>query len=137
MSAAEENKVSGNVDLMPLAFRLCRAMAAASVLCFLFTLFWGFEWRNLFGFAVGGANACAGMIFLAKTVGRAVDCDQKRAKRMMLSCYGIRLAVLTALCAAGFLTGALSVVGIVVPQLFPRILLTFDHILGINHFGKD
>ena len=134
MNTAKENPSGGNTGLAPIVGRLCRAMLCASAVCFLFTLFWGFEWRNLFGFAVGGANACAGMIYLSKTVEKAVECDQKRAKRMMLSCYGIRLAVLTALCAVSVLTGVISVVGIIMPQLFPRILLTADHFLGINHF---
>ncbi|MBR6101581.1 MAG: ATP synthase subunit I [Ruminococcus sp.] len=134
MSSDTENRPAGGAELMPLVGKLCKAMAAAACVCFLFTLIWGFELRNLLGFAVGGANACAGMYYLAKTVQRAVDQDKKRAKRLMLSCYGLRLAVLTALCAFGFLTGLLSVVGIIVPQLFPRILLTFDHILGINYF---
>ena len=126
-----------SAGLLPMVGRLSRAMLLLSVLCFLFTLFWGFEWRNLIGFSVGGVNACLGLRYLAVTVNRAVECDVKRAKRMMLTCYGVRLAVLTALCASGFLTGYISVVGIVVPQLFPRILLMFDHFLGLNHFGKE
>lgn len=134
MSAVSDNQSRSSEDLMPLVAKLSKAMALASLVCFLFTLFWGFEWRNLIGFAVGGANACAGMRYLAVTCEKAVDCDQKRAKRMMLSCYGIRLAVLTALCATGFFTGLISVVGVIVPQLFPRILLTFDKLLGINYF---
>ena len=134
LSAGRENDSAG---LLPIVGRLSRAMLIASAVCFLFTLFWGFEVRNLVGFAVGGVNACLGLRYLAVTVNRAVDCDVKRAKRLMLSCYGVRLAVLTALCAAGFLTGYISVVGILVPQLFPRILLMFDHFLGLNHFGKE
>lgn len=122
---------------MRIVGRLSIAMAAASTVCFLFTLIWGFELRNLIGFAVGGANACLGMWFLAFTVNRAVECSTKRAKRMMLGCYLARLAVLTALCAVGYLTGLISVVGLIVPQLFPRILLMFDHFLGINYFGKE
>lgn len=134
MSSVPDNQSRSSADLMPLVGKLSKAMTAASLICFLFTLIWGFEWRNLIGFAVGGANACAGMWYLAVTCEKAVECDQKRAKRMMLTCYGVRLAVLTALCAAGFFTGMISVVGVIVPQLFPRILLTFDKLLGINYF---
>ena len=132
-----DGKINDSAGLLPIVGRLSRAMLAASAFCFLFTLIWGFEIRNLIGFAVGGVNACLGLRYLAVTVNRAVDCGVKQAKRMMLTCYGVRLAVLTALCAAGFLTGYISVVGIVVPQLFPRILLMFDHFLGLNHFGKE
>ena len=128
------NANNDSAGLMPIVGKLSRAMMAASLVCFLFTLFFGFEWRNLIGFAVGGINACLGMRYLAATVNKAVECDVKRAKRLMMSCYGIRLAVLTALCAAGFFTGYISVVGIIVPQLFPRILLTFDNLLGIHYF---
>lgn len=134
MSAVSDNNSRSSAGLKPLVGKLCKAMAAASAVCFLFTLILGFEWRNLIGFAVGGANACAGMYYLAVTCEKAVEADHKRAKRMMLSCYGVRLAVLTALCAVGFFTGMISVVGVIVPQLFPRILLTFDKLLGINYF---
>ena len=80
MSAVSDNQSRSSEDLMPLVAKLSKAMALASLVCFLFTLFWGFEWRNLIGFAVGGANACAGMRYLAVTCEKAVDCDQKRAK---------------------------------------------------------
>lgn len=135
--SSSANDINDSAGLLPIVGRLSRAMAVAGAVCFLFTLFWGFEWRNLIGFSVGTVNACLGLRFLAVTVNKAVECDVKRAKRLMLGCYGIRLAVLTALCAAGFFTGYISVVGIIVPQLFPRILLSFDHFLGINHFGKE
>lgn len=134
-ASAELHKDSAG--LMPIVARLSFAIMIASNICFLFTLFWGFEWRNLIGFYIGGANACFGLWFLARTVNRAVECDTKRAKRLMMGCFGARYAILTALCALGFLTGYISVVGIIVPQLFPRILLSFDHFLGINHFGKE
>ena len=131
------NDIKDSAGLLPIVGRLSRAMMTASLVCFLFTLIWGFEPRNLIGFTVGGINACLGLRWLAVTVNKAVECDVKRAKRMMLACYAGRLAVLTALCAAGYFTGYISVVGIIVPQLFPRILLMFDHFLGINHFGKE
>lgn len=134
MSSGTDKQAAPGADLKKLAGRLAGAMMIASAVCFLFTLLWGFEWRNLFGFAVGGANACGGMFYLAHTCERAVECSTQRAKRMMLACYGVRLTVLTALCAVGFLTGLLSVVGVIVPQLYPRILLTFDKLLGINYF---
>ncbi len=136
MSVQTDNSPRSENVLSPIVGKLCAAMAAAGAVCFLFTLITGFEWRNLFGFSVGTANACGGMLYLAKTVERAVECSPKRAKRLMLSCYGIRLAVLTALCAVGAFTGVLSIVGIIVPQLFPRILLGFDRLLGIDHFTK-
>ncbi|MBR1384521.1 MAG: hypothetical protein IJ555_12045 [Ruminococcus sp.] len=136
MSKPEESRGSDTVSLAPLVGRLCRAMVCAGAVCFLFTLFWGFELRNLLGFAVGTANACGGMIYLSKTVERAVELDTKRAKRLMLTCYGTRLAILTLLCAFALSTGILSAVGIIVPQLYPRILLSFDRLLGIDHFGK-
>ncbi len=126
-----------SAGLMPIAARLCKAMMLGSLVCFMFTLISGFELRNLIGFAVGGVNACLGLRYLAATCNKAVECDQKRAKRLMMSCYGIRLAVLTALCAAGFFTGYISVAGVLVPQLFPRIFLSFDHFLGIKYFGKE
>lgn len=126
-----------SAGLMPIVQRLSGLMLAAGAVCFLFTLFWGFELRNLFGFGIGTLNACFSLWLLARTVNKAVECNVKRAKRLMIGCFALRMAILTALCAVGFFTGAISVVGVIVPQLFPKILLTFDHFSGINYIRKE
>lgn len=125
-------------QLMPGVKRLCLAMLAAGAVCFCFTLITGFEWRNALGFAVGTLYACGCMLYLAASSERAVKTGSTaKAKRIMRSCYGIRLSLLTVLCAAAMLTGAMSPVGIIVPQLFPRILLTGAHFMGRDFFGND
>ena len=118
--------------------KLCLIMAAAGVLCFLFTLLWGFEWRNVWGFLIGTAYACGCMLWLASASEAAVaSADTAKAKRIMRGCYAARMSVLTLLCAAAFLTGFMSPVGIIVPQLFPRIVLAAAHFAGRDLFRQD
>ncbi|MBR1765327.1 MAG: hypothetical protein IJ746_08035 [Ruminococcus sp.] len=136
---------SDSTQLMRGVKRLCLAMAAAGVLCFLFTLLWGFEWRNLWGFLVGTAYACGCMRWLAGASQRAVrSMNTAKAKRIMRGCYAARMSILVLLCAAAMLSGLMSPVGIIVPQLFPRILLSGARFAGRDFFtdnkkttGKD
>ncbi len=134
---SKQNGPENGSQLMPGVKKLCLLMTAAGALCFAFTLLWGFEMRNLSGFAAGTAFACICMVWLAAATERAVRCDVKKAKRIMRSCYGARMAILLLLCAAAMLTGLMSPVGIIVPQLFPRILLSAAHFLGKDLFGED
>lgn len=100
-----------------------------AAVCFLVTLIRGFELRTLAGFAVGYGYMCLCCFYLGSTCERAVSMDKGRAKRAMLVCYFLRYGGLFVLCAASMLTGAVNVVGVLVPQFFPRIALTIIQFL--------
>ena len=102
-------------------------MAVMTAVCWAFTLIWGFKLSNLAGFAVGFAYVWVCYEYLARSCERAVELDVPRAKRVMLVCYLVRFAGLFALCAAAMLTGYINVAGVLVPQFFPRIILTVKH----------
>ena len=57
------------------------------------------------------------------TCEKAVELECKKAKRTMLGCYMTRYGVLFVLCAGAMLTKAVSAVGILLPQFYPRIIL--------------
>ena len=95
-------------------------MAAA---CWAFTLLWGFAISQLTGFLLGWGYMCLCMFYLGGTCEKAVDLDGKKAKRTMLGCYMARYGVLFVLCAVAMLTKAVSAVGILLPQFYPRIIL--------------
>lgn len=95
-------------------------MAAA---CWAFTLLWGFDITQLTGFLLGWGYMCLCMFYLGVTCEKAVELDGKKAKRSMLGCYMARYGVLFVLCAVAMLTKAVSAVGILLPQFYPRIIL--------------
>ena len=61
--------------------------------------------------------------YLGVTCEKAVELEGKKAKRTMLGCYMTRYGVLFVLCAVAMLTKAVSAVGILLPQFYPRIIL--------------
>ena len=63
------------------------------------------------------------MYYLGVTCEKAVELEGKKAKRTMLGCYMTRYGVLFVLCAGAMLTKAVSAVGILLPQFYPRIIL--------------
>lgn len=91
--------------------------------CWAFTLLWGFDITQLTGFLLGWGYMCLCMFYLGVTCEKAVELDGKKAKRSMLGCYMARYGVLFVLCAVAMLTKAVSAVGILLPQFYPRIIL--------------
>lgn len=112
-------------------------MFALNVAAFLITLFRGFDVKDLIGFTVGFVYMVACYYYLAKTIEKAVETNVKKAKRMMMSCYAARFSGLFILCFIAFQFKIYSVVGVIIPQLYPRIVLSFDALSGKNYFGKD
>lgn len=110
--------------LRPLLNKIYPAGVVMTLVCWLFTLIWGFELKTLLGFLVGCGYMCLCYEYLARVCERAVRLDKKRGGRAVTACYMIRFAGLFALCAAGMLTGYLNFAGILLPQFFPKIILT-------------
>lgn len=99
-------------------------MAIMTAVCWAVTLFWGFDVPMLLGFAIGCVYSMACCEYLAISCEKAVELDVQKGKRVMLACYLIRFAGLFLLCAAAMLTGRINGIGVLVPQFFPRIILT-------------
>lgn len=98
--------------------------AGLTFFCWCVTLIWGFDIRGLISFIVGFVYVCICYLYLGNTCERAVKCSVKKAKQMMMICYAIRYAGLFMLCAFGMLSGWLDIVGVLLPQFYPRIILT-------------
>ncbi len=99
-------------------------MAVMTLVCYGVTLFWGFDVPTLIGFLLGYGYVWLCYEYLAKSCERAVELDVKKGKRVMMTCYIVRFSGLFILSAAAMLTGYVNVIGILVPQFFPRIVLT-------------
>ena len=112
-----------NSELGGLLKSICLWGGVMSAVCWAFTLLWGFELPQLAGFVLGWGYMCLCMGYLGRTCERAVELDGKKAKRTMLGCYMIRYGLLFVLCAAAMLTRAVSAVGILLPQFYPRMIL--------------
>lgn len=128
---------AGSSGISRIVSRMIPVMALLNVCVFLLTLFGGFSLDMLLGFAVGFAYLVWCYRYLARTVEKAVGLDVKKAKRLMLSCYCVRYGGMFALCFVGYWFGIFSPLGIAVPQLYPRIVLSADALIGKNYFGKD
>ncbi len=110
--------------LRELVVSLLVPMAAMSAVCWLVSLIWGFSLPALIGFCLGYGYVVFCCFYLASSCEKAVELDVKRGKRVMLTCYAVRFAGLFALCAFSMLTGYINVYGVLLPQFFPRIVLT-------------
>ena len=55
---------------------------------------------------------------------------RKSAVRKMRICYAIRCTALVILSCAAAYTGIANFTGILIPQLFPKIILTADQFFG-------
>lgn len=111
-------------DLSALVRSLVLPMGLMTALCWVATLPWGFSLPTLIGFAVGYGYVLVCYFYLARSCERAVELDVKKGKQVMLVCYLVRFAGLFALCAVSMLTKYINVIGVLVPQFFPRIVLT-------------
>ena len=127
---AELDENSTASSLRPLVVKIARYGAVLSAAAFTVTLIWGFSLRTLVGFIAGYVIMCLSMMYLSRTCERAVSLDTEKAKRLMRKCYMLRFFGLFAVCAAAMLTKAVNVVGVLVPQFFPRIILTIDQIIS-------
>lgn len=98
-----------------------------TILAYLISLFWGFKISVLLGFSVGFIFVILSYFYMAETISRAVKRNKKTAQRMMFGCYLSRYIVLLLICAIAFKTGIFNVFGVLIPQLFPRIVLMFNN----------
>lgn len=110
-------------ELGGLLKKICLWGGVMAAACWAFTLLWGFAISQLTGFLLGWGYMCLCMFYLGVTCEKAVDLDGKKAKRTMLGCYMARYGVLFVLCAVAMLTKAVSAVGILLPQFYPRMIL--------------
>lgn len=111
-------------EIQQLLSKIYPRSAVLTAVAWCVTLIWGFQLGNLLGFAIGYGYMCLCIGYLGRTCERAVELDEKKAKKSMLVCYIVRYAGLFALCAAAMLTGVVSGACVLIPQFFPRIVLS-------------
>lgn len=110
--------------LRELVVSMLLPMGIMSAVSWCVTLIWGFDIPTLAGFAVGYGYVVLCYFYLASSCEKAVELDVQKGKRTMLTCFFVRFAGLFALSAFAMLTHWLNVIGILMPQFFPRIVLT-------------
>lgn len=109
---------------------ILRGSSLACVIAFVISCLWGFDLRFLSGLAVGFLYLTFNYVFLALSICGCADTgDTKKAKKMILGSYMLRYFALFLLCWVAFEVKIISVVGIILPQFFPRIILWINHIL--------
>lgn len=94
---------------------------------FLVSLFWGFKLPVLIGFLVGLVYVVLSYYYLSETIYRAVKRSKKTAQRMMFICYLSRYLILVLLCLIAVKVKFINVFAVLIPQLFPRLVLTLNN----------
>ncbi len=117
--------------------RIILPMFILNVISFLVTLIWGFDIKNLVGFLIGYIYVVLGYAYLANAVIKAVEMNEKKARRAMMICYSVRFAGLFILSYIALELKLFSVVGILLPQLYPRMVISIDALLGKNYLERD
>ncbi len=131
MENLDKTKLSDNTSVTrPLLLMIYKWGAVLTVLCFAVTLFWGFKASQLLGFVMGYGFMCAQFEYFGRSCESAVKLDRKSAVRKMRICYAIRCTALVILSCAAAYTGIANFTGILIPQLFPKIILTADQFFG-------
>ncbi|WP_124098302.1 ATP synthase subunit I [Ruminococcus sp. Marseille-P6503] len=131
------DKNTGSNEISALYKKMLPPMLALNSVLILICLIGGFGWRKLTGLIIGFIYMMWCLWYLGRTVVRAVDMTVKKAKHTMAYCYAVRYAGLFALCFAAFELDLFSAAGILLPQFYPRAVLSLDALTGKNYFGKD
>lgn len=132
MGNPEKPKLSGDDASVtrPLLVMIYKWGAVLTVLCFAVTLFWGFKIPQLLGFGLGYGFMCAQFEYFGRSCESAVRLDRKSAVRRMRVCYAVRMTALVTLSCTAAYTGIANFTGILIPQLFPKMILTADQFFG-------
>lgn len=119
-----------NSEIKNLLWKMLPWGAVMAVLCWGVMLFRGFIAADLLGILTGFVYVCLCYVYLARCCERAVSMDIKNAKKLMFRCYLLRYAGLFGLCAFAMLTKHINVVGVLVPQFFPAMILRLMYIFN-------
>ena len=104
--------------------------AFASLIAFFISILWGFDITMLFGLMVGYAYLVFSYTYLAGSICAAVGTsDKSKAKKQMFGSYMLRYIGLFLLCWLAFELKIINVVGILLPQLFPKITIWIHQII--------
>lgn len=129
-------KPNGN-PLRSMLREMVPGLLVLTVIAFLISLFWGFRLSVLIGFLVGFVYVVLSYFYMAETIFRAVRQSKKKAQRMMFFCYLSRYIMLILLCLIAVKTKLFSVFGVLIPQLFPRIVLTLGNFIERKAVKND
>ena len=117
--------------------RMIVIMAAVNLLFYTLSLMWGFSLNMLLGFAVGFIYVCFCYVYVAKTVENAVEMSEKKAKQSVITCYALRYVGLFLLCFAAMELKCFNIIGIVIPQFYPRMAIGIISFLDRKSKGRE
>ena len=80
--------------------------------------------------SLGYGFMCAQFEYFGRTCESVVKLDRKSAVRRMRVCYAVRVSALVILSCTAAYTGIANFTGILIPQLFPKMILTADQFFG-------
>lgn len=125
-------------DVSQELFAVIRFGALFSAIAFLFSLCWGFDLSMLLGLFIGWVYLCICYIYLADTVCSVAKITNiKAARKKIMACYFLRFAGLFLLCWLSFEIEIINVVGVLIPQFFPKIIMYIKYVKKGNNHGRS
>lgn len=131
------SKQSRNSYLKPVLKKLLLVMAILNLLFYCLSLCWGFNLKTMLGFVVGFIYVSICYIYIAHTVENAVNMTEKRAKRSMIVCYTVRNTGLFLICFFAMEFKIFNIIGIIIPQFYPRMAFGLMAFGERKSLGKD
>ncbi len=128
------NNKGTNDTITPLIKKMYPYVILMNIPVWLISLLWGFELSMIVGLVVGTVYCILAYIYLGKTINYAVNFGEIKAKRLMLSCYIIRFIGLGILGFLALKFSFMNFFGVLIPQFYPRIVLTFMGFSKKNKF---
>lgn len=107
-----------------------KGMGLLCGITFIISLFFGFRLSFLSGIILGYSYVCWNLYYLGYTISNSVMKNQKHAKRNMRLSYALRLLVFAVLFAFSAFTPYISIVGVTLPLLYPKIVMGFNLFKG-------
>lgn len=129
----KNNKNNATDTITPLLKKLIPYMLFANVPIWLFSLIWGFDLTMIIGLFVGTIYCILAYFYLGRTINLAVRLSKRKAQGLMLSCYFIRFLGLGILGYFALKYDFMNFVGLLLPQFYPRIILSF---MGFNRKSR-
>lgn len=126
-----------NSYLKPVLKKLLLIMAGLNLLFYCLSLCWGFDLKTMLGFVIGFIYVSICYIYVAHTVENAVNMTEKRAKRTMIVCYAVRYTGLFLICFFAMEFKFFNIIGIIIPQFYPRMAFGLMAFGERKSLGKD
>lgn len=116
--------------LRPFLKKLLFKMSVLLVITYIITalISFSFDVKMIVGLLVGFAFMIASNFFMADCMYYGVMLNRLHAKKIIVGSYFLRYILLFLICVFGYKFVGINPFGVLIPQFYPRIAMTFDNL---------